>query len=114
MLCKPFIKRTLLQAAVMHASSGLHTCVCMGHCRFGRSKAPKSPSAPVEDEHEFSHMRYTCTLKHTVDKLLQDDLSIEEYPSVVPLPESATSGRKDEGTCTLLLTLHAAQKSLDW
>jgi hypothetical protein len=37
-------------------------------------------------------MRYTCALKQTVEKLINDELSIDEHPSVVPLPESATSG----------------------
>jgi hypothetical protein len=59
---------------------------------FGRSKSPPKAAAPAEAESEFSHMRYTCTLKQTVEKLINDELSIDEHPSVVPLPESATSG----------------------
>lgn len=46
-----------------------------------------SGGAKPEDGQEFTLMRYTCQTKSTVERLLNCELSVDEYPSVVPLPE---------------------------
>ncbi|KAG5179327.1 Sec1-like protein [Tribonema minus] len=65
-----------------------------GGFSFGRKSTPKGSG---EDEHEFSHMRYTCPAKPIIEKLILDELPIEDHPSVLPLPEGKAQ-RRDTST----------------
>lgn len=48
-----------------------------------------SSSGSTDDESEYSTSRYVPPIKETLTKMSQNILSIEEYPSVMPLPESS-------------------------
>ncbi|CAM9775386.1 unnamed protein product [Chrysoparadoxa australica] len=61
--------------------------------KLGFSSSSKVP----EDEQEFSHMRYTPPLKLTVQSLIDNSLSLNDFPSVLPLPEDASGGMQGGG-----------------
>ena len=46
-----------------------------------------------EEESEYASSRYTPSLKYILDELVANTLSLDEYPSVVPMPPSATTAK---------------------
>lgn len=48
-------------------------------------------TAVVDNESEYSSSRYACSLKPILEDMIHDRLSIEEYPSILPLPPGKTS-----------------------
>uniref|UniRef100_A0A7R9WX98 Uncharacterized protein n=2 Tax=Craspedostauros australis TaxID=1486917 RepID=A0A7R9WX98_9STRA len=56
---------------------------------FGKGKLVSSGS--FDDDSEYTSMRYVPGLKSICNELVTNQLSIEDYPSVVPMPEMAAS-----------------------
>jgi syntaxin-binding protein 1 len=67
-------------------------------CYSGKGKLQSSGS--FDEDSEYASSRYVPTLKAILQELVANQLSIEEYPSVVPMPDmpsvstSATSARR--------------------
>lgn len=55
---------------------------------FGQRAASSSLN---ESESEYSSSRYVCLLKSIMQKMSENSLSIEEFPSVVPMPDMGSS-----------------------
>ena len=59
-----------------------------------------SSSSSFDDESEYSSQRYVPAIKATLQELVTNSLSFEDFPSVVPMPDmpsastSATSARR--------------------
>jgi syntaxin-binding protein 1 len=49
-------------------------------------------SAATADDSDYAACRYTPPLKSIVEDLLNGELSMEEYPSVLPMPDQGNSG----------------------
>jgi len=50
-------------------------------------------AAKEENDSEYSSSRYVCNLKETLQKMQDGTLSIQEYPSVQPMPDLDDTGR---------------------
>jgi len=46
--------------------------------------------AVAESDSEYSSSRYACELKNILNDMVKGTLSIDTYPSVLPLPEAGT------------------------
>lgn len=58
---------------------------------FGGQKAAQS--GREESESEYSSARYACALKGIMQEMMEGTLSMDDYPSVLPMPsEGASSG----------------------
>jgi syntaxin-binding protein 1 len=58
-------------------------------CNSGKNKA--ASSGTFDDESEYASSRYVPTLKSTCVELVSHQLSMEEFPSVVPMPDQQSS-----------------------
>ena len=73
----------------------LFVCVlCV--CRSVKSKL--STSSSFDEESEYASSRYVPPLKGILTDLVLNQLSIDEYPSVIPMPMSATSSSAGAGS----------------
>mmetsp|Transcript_51917 Transcript_51917/g.149686 ORF Transcript_51917/g.149686 Transcript_51917/m.149686 type:complete len:706 (-) Transcript_51917:134-2251(-) len=76
---------------------GIQTLNNMGDSRGGgamsffgnKSKIQRASS--FDEESEYASSRYVPALKNILSELVTNSLSIEEYPSVIPMPASMTS-----------------------
>jgi len=59
------------------------------YCLLSFSGLRISSSGSTDEEFEYTTSRYVPPIKETLTKMAQNILSIEEYPSVMPLPESS-------------------------
>ena len=63
------------------------------HCSFVRyyRKGKLSSSGSVDEDSEYASQRYVPPLKTICNELATNTLSMEDYPSVVPMPDMPTS-----------------------
>jgi syntaxin-binding protein 1 len=66
-----------------------HSCPTLFFFRSIKSKI--SSSGSFDDESEYASSRYNPPLKSILNDLVSNQLSIDEYPSVIPMPASAGS-----------------------
>lgn len=62
---------------------------------FNRSKKNKEDS---DDENAYASSRYTPVMKNILNELVANSLSLDEFPSVVPMPASTISSSKTDKT----------------
>jgi len=62
-----------------------------GAMGFFGNKSKIQQAASFDDESEYASSRYVPALKSILNDLVSNGLSIEEYPSLIPLPASMTS-----------------------
>ncbi len=65
-------------------------------CRSVKSKLSTSNS--FDEESEYASSRYVPPLKGILTDLVLNQLSVDEYPSVIPMPMSATSSSAGAGS----------------
>lgn len=70
----------------------------------------RGASTEEEDESQYTSSRYTPSIKYILDELVANTLSLDEYPSVVPMPESATIAKKTAKTAKTARTRKGASK----
>jgi syntaxin-binding protein 1 len=58
---------------------------------FRSVKSKLSTSSSFDEESEYASSRYSPPLKAILNELATNQLSIDEYPSVIPMPLSVTS-----------------------
>jgi len=67
--------------------------------RLRRGLRKRSASSDsFDEESEYANSRYVPPLKGTLKALVSNQLSIEEYPSVIPMPPSSNSSSVGVGS----------------
>ena len=56
--------------------------------KLGTKKVVAYGAGAVENDSEYSSSRYVCLLKAVMESATQGNLSVDEYPSVLPLPDA--------------------------
>jgi syntaxin-binding protein 1 len=56
--------------------------------KLGAKKVMAYGAGAVENDSEYASSRYVCLLKAVMEKAAQGNLSVDEYPSVLPLPDA--------------------------
>jgi syntaxin-binding protein 1 len=56
----------------------------------GRSRGKGPATAVARHDSEYSSSRYVCKLKGILEAMAENNLSVEEYPSLLPLPYGTT------------------------
>ena len=56
--------------------------------KLGAKKVTAYNPVAAENDSEYSSSRYVCLLKAIIESATQGTLSVEEYPSVMPLPDA--------------------------
>ena len=56
-----------------------------------RSSKLQSTTGKNNKNSEYAMSRYVCNLKGVLEEMTSDKLSIEEYPSILPLPSGSTN-----------------------
>ena len=56
-----------------------------------RNKSKIQQASSFDEESEYASSRYVPALKGILSELVTNSLSVEEYPSVIPMPASMTS-----------------------
>lgn len=56
-----------------------------------RNKSKIQQASSFDEESEYASSRYVPALKGILNELVTNSLSVEEYPSVIPMPASMTS-----------------------
>lgn len=79
-----------LVQCVWFASSVYHLIIT-NQILFFRNKSKIQQASSFDDESEYASSRYIPALKGILNDLVSNSLSIEEYPSVIPMPASMTS-----------------------
>jgi len=75
---------------------------------FGKLRGMKEEED--EGENQYASSRYTPSLKDILDELVANTLSLDDYPSVIPMPDSATVPASNASTAKTARTRKGASK----
>ena len=56
--------------------------------KLGAKKVTAYGSVAAENDSEYASSRYVCLMKTVIESATQGTLSVDEYPSVMPLPDA--------------------------